>query len=188
MKKSSVIFTLFTLSYLLFSATKTFAQCEVFKSEIKGVENYMANVQQLTDSLSVPVERVGFEASFKKASSKALEIERILGKALDHTYDAASMAGESQDHSKLCGLKEVVSNTIETERQTIDARELAELAYDSAKRATKANNLGNLQYYVRIAHRYARDLKEVSATAVSYAEIAHHACEHGPEHGLGSGK
>ncbi|UWX54869.1 hypothetical protein NYZ99_19355 [Maribacter litopenaei] len=187
MKKSTIVVSTLTITFLLL-ASKTVAQCEVLKSEIKEVKEFMTNINQLTDSLSAPAELAGYEASFKKAKLNALEVEHFLGKALDQAFEAVSLAEESQYNSGLCGLKEVISNSIEAESYSIDARDLAEQAYSNAKKAVKANNLGNLQYHIRIAHRLAGELREASYSAAYHAEMAHYNCVHGPEHGLGSDK
>lgn len=147
----------------------------------------MFHVNTLTDSLSGPAEKAGYEPSLKVARTNAMKMEKILGKALDETNEAVSMVEESQYNSELCGLKDVISNTIASESYTVDARDFAEQAYRSAKNAVRAKNLGNLHYHIRIAHRLARELREASYSAAYHAEMAHYNCVHGPEHGMGVG-
>lgn len=187
MNKSKFLrYTLVSIMIFVLSSSQIFGQCEVFKSEVQDIEDYMYAVNQLTDSLSLPAKKIALESNFGRARRYAQEIEKLLGMALDDAYEAVTLSEEAQDNSELCGLKEVISSTIETERFSIDARDLAQQAYESAKGAVKASNMGNLQYHVSIAHRLSRKAREMASMAAHHAEMAHYACAHNKNHGVGS--
>lgn len=158
------------------------AQCEVFKSEISDVQEYMAQMSQLTDSLRTANEIAAFDARFSTARSSTMDVKLWMGTALTAADEAVILVSEAQYESERCGLAEAMSYTIDAESYAIDARDFASEAFENVKLATAAKNLGNLQYYMRKAQRLINDAQEAADTAAYAAENAHYSCNHDKEH------
>jgi hypothetical protein len=188
--KSNTQLPFLTLLFLIsFLVPKTsFSQCDIFKSEIKGVQEYMYQVSKLTDSLSTSLEIASFDASLSASRKNADIAKKLLGEAVNITYDAAAMMDEAFYYSERCGEEEVVSNTIVSERFTIDTRDVIDEAFQNTKMGIKANNLGNLQYHMRIAQRLLREVKDSAEQAAYFADMAHYSCEHSSDHASRSDK
>lgn len=167
---------LFMLGFLV--PKVSFSQCDIFKSEIKGVQEYMYQVTKLTDSLSASLEIASFDANLSTSRKNANITKKLLGEAVNITYDAAAMMEEAFYYSEQCGEEEVLSNTIASERFTIDTRDVIDEAFQNAKMGINANNLGNLQYHMRIAQRLLREVKDTAEQAAYFADLAHYSCEH----------
>jgi hypothetical protein len=166
------------LAFFMFISWTTQAQCEIFKSEINEVQEFMQVVSQLTDSLRPASEIAAFDAQFSKARTHAKQVEFLMGKAVTAAYEATKMVADAQYDSQNCGEADAISFTIDAENHAIDARDFADEAYQNAKSASAAKNLGNLQYHMRKAQRIIREAQK-SADASSYAaEIAHYSCKH----------
>lgn len=158
------------------------AQCEVFQSEITDVQSYMLQVSQLADSLSTDTEIAAFDAQFSKARSSAKTVKLLMGQAVTAADEAVVVAAEAQYNSERCGLAEAMSYTIDAESHAIDARDFASEAFENVKHASTANNLGNLQYYMRKAQRMIQDAQQAADQAAYAAEIAHYSCTHDKDH------
>tara|TARA_R110002126_G_scaffold7823_2_gene37781 strand:- start:564 stop:1121 length:558 start_codon:yes stop_codon:yes gene_type:complete len=167
---------------LFFTSTYLQAQCEVFKSEISDVQSYMQQVSQLSDSLSTSAEIASFDASITKARKNTKTVMLLMGQAVNAADEAVILASEAQYDSESCGLAEVMSYTIDAERHAIDSRDFSTEAFENVKNAAKANNLGNLQYHMRIAQRLIQDAQESADASVYAADNAHYSCSHDVAH------
>ncbi|MFX0556137.1 hypothetical protein ACOCEA_05035 [Maribacter sp. CXY002] len=166
----------------------SFTQCSIFKSEIKDVQEYMNQVAQLTDSLSTSLEIASFDANSRNARKNANIAKKLLGEAVNIAYDASEKMEEAFYYSEQCGTKDVLSNTIASERQTVDTRNVIDEAFENAKKGITANTLGNLQYYMRITQRLLRNVKDSAEQAAYFADMAHYSCEHNEDQVFGSNK
>jgi len=178
----SKIKTCLKVVVLLFTTTYLQAQCEVFKSEISDVQRYMSQFSQLSDSLSTAVEIASFDASISKARKSTKAAMLLMGQAVNAADEAVILASEAQYDSQTCGLQDAMSYTIDAERHTIDSRDFSTEAFENIKNAAKANNLGNLQFYMRKAQRLMREAQESADSAVYAADNAHYSCSHDVAH------
>ncbi|MEP2278853.1 hypothetical protein, partial [Maribacter sp.] len=92
------------------------------------------------------------------------------------------LASEAQYDSESCGLEEAMSYTIDAEKYAIDSRDFSTEAFENVKNAAKANNLGNLQFYMRKAQRLMRDAQDAADSSVYAADNAHYSCSHDMDH------
>lgn len=171
---------------LLLAPLSMSAQCELLKSETKGVNNYMTTMSQRVDSLRAFAESAAFGAQFNKAHANAIKVEQLIGEALTAADEAVSMASEAQYHSEVCGIADVKSNAIDAEQFAIDARDLADEAYTNAKLAHGAKNLGNLRYYMRKSQNASKEAQKWADAAAFSASLASHSCTHTDASGIGS--
>lgn len=178
----SKIKTCLKVVVLLFTTTYVQAQCEVFKSEISDVQNYMQLVSKLSDSLGSAVEIASFDASVTKARKNTKSAMLLMGQAVNAADEAVLLASEAQYDSESCGLDEVISYTIDAERHTIDSRDFSTEAFENVKNAAKANNLGNLQFHMRRAQRLMKEAQSSADSAVYAADNAHYSCSHDVAH------
>lgn len=167
---------------LLCSTWYGHAQCEVFKSEISDVQQYMLQMSQLTDSLNTASEIAAFDAQFSTARLRTKEVKLVMGKAVTAADEAVLLVSEAQYNSERCGLTEAMSYTIDAESHAIDARDFASEAFDNVKSASLAKNLGNLQYHMRKAQRLIKDAREAADASAYAAELAHYSCSHDKDH------
>ena len=174
--------TYLKVSVLFLTSTYVQAQCEVFKSEISDVQTYMQQVSTLSDSLSTAVEIASFDASISKARKNTKTAMLLMGQAVNAADEAVILASEAQYDSQTCGLQETMSYTIDAERHTIDSRDFSTEAFENVKNATKANNLGNLQFYMRKAQRLMKEAQDSADSAVYAADNAHYSCSHDIAH------
>lgn len=158
------------------------AQCEVFKSEISDVQNYMLQVSKLSDSLRPASEIAAFDARFSTARANSKTVLLLMGQAVTAADEAVLMVSDAQYDSQSCGLDEAMSYTIDAESHAIDARDFANEAFENVKSATKAGNLGNLQFHMRKAQRLIRDAQDAADSSAMAAEIAHYSCSHDLDH------
>lgn len=168
--------------FLFFVSTYVQAQCEVFKSEISDVQRYMSQFSTLSDSLSGPAEIAAFDASISKARKNAKTVMLLMGQAVNAADEAVILASEAQYDSQTCGLEDTISYTIDAERHAIDSRDFSTEAFENVKNAAKANNLGNLQFYMRKAQRLIKDAQESADASVYAADNAHYSCSHDVAH------
>lgn len=178
----SKIKTYLKVVVLLFTSTYVQAQCEVFKSEISDVQNYMQLVSKLSDSLRSDVEIASFDASVTKARKNTKSAMLLMGQAVNAADEAVLLASEAQYDSERCGLDEVISYTIDAERHAIDSRDFSTEAFENVRNAAKANNLGNLQFYMRKAQRLMKVAQESADASVYAADNAHYSCSHNLDH------
>ncbi len=164
---------------LLFAPIVTEAQCELFKSEMEGVKNYMVAVSHQVDSLQTFAESAAYATQFAAARTNARKVELMTGKALNAADEAVLRAAEAQYYSEVCGLEAVKSHSIDAERHALDARDFAEEAYANAKAANTAKNLGDMHYYMRKSQRTGQEARDAADNAVYAASIAHMSCTHG---------
>jgi hypothetical protein len=162
------------------------AQCELFKSEIKGVKNNVTLVSQLVDSLQTYAESGAFAAQITSARANAKKVELLTGLALNASDEAVAMASEAQYYSEVCNIAEVKSYTIDAESYAIDARDFADEAFTNAKKANTAKNLGDVRYYMRKSLNASREAKKSADDAAYAASIARMSCTHNDAHGIGS--
>lgn len=154
------------------------AQCELFKSELDDVKNYLAEVSQLTDSLQTFAESAAFAGQLKKARLNAQKAEFLMGQALTAADEAVLVISEAQYHSEICGIDAVKSYTIDAESSTLDAREFAGEAFVNAQKANKTKNLGDIRYYMRKSQNAIRDAKKFAEKAMYAAFTARSYCTH----------
>lgn len=174
--------TYLKISVLFLTSFFTQAQCDVFKSEITDVQTYMLQVSKLADSLRPASEIASFDARFSTARASTKTVLLLMGQAVNAADEAVTLASEAQYDSETCGLAEAMSYTIDSESHAIDARDYASEAFENVKSASKAKNLGNLQFHMRKAQRMMREAKS-SADASSYAaDIAYYSCSHDEIH------
>lgn len=176
------ITTCIKVAVLFITSTYVQAQCEVFKSEIIDVQSYMQQVSQLSDSLSTSAEIAAFDASFTKARTNTKTVMLLMGQAVNAADEAVILASEAQYDSESCGLAEAISYTIDAEKHAIDTRDFSAEAFENVKSAAKARNLGNLQYYMRIAQRLMKEARESADASVYAADNAHYSCSHNLDH------
>ncbi|WP_036150723.1 hypothetical protein [Maribacter forsetii] len=174
--------TYLKVAVLFISTTYVQAQCEVFKSEISDVQQYMSQFSTLSDSLSTSAEIAAFDASMSKARKNAKIAMLLMGQAVNAADEAVILASEAQYDSQTCGLEEAMSYTIDAEKYAIDSRDFATEAFENVKNAAKANNLGNLQFYMRKAQRLMRDAQDAADSSVYAADNAHYSCSHNVDH------
>ncbi|TDT46259.1 hypothetical protein CLV90_0305 [Maribacter spongiicola] len=174
--------TYLKVAVLFFTSTYIQAQCEVFKSEISDVQQYMTQFSQLSDSLSTAVEIASFDASISTARKNTKTAMLLIGQAVNAADEAVILASEAQYDSQTCGLEDAMSYTIDAERHTIDSRDFSTEAFENVKNAAKANNLGNLQYYMRKAQRLMKEAQSSADSAVYAADNAHYSCSHDVAH------
>lgn len=170
------------VSFLLFTSYCAQAQCEVFKSEISDVQKYMLQVSQLSDSLRTDSEIAAFDASLGKARKSTKTVLSLMGQAVNAADDAVILASEAQYDSERCGLEDAISYTIDAERHAIDSRDFSTEAFENVKKATKANNLGNLQFYMRKVQRLMKEAQDAADASVYAADNAHYSCSHDEDH------
>lgn len=170
--------TYLQLAFLMLLSWTTQAQCEIFKSEIKEVQEFMQEVSQLTDSLRPASEVAAFDAQYSKARTQAKHVEFLMGLAVTAANEATKMVADAQYDSQSCGEADAISFTIDAENHAIDARDFADEAYQNAKSASAAKNLGILQYHMRKAQRIIRESQKSADAAAYAAEIAHYSCNH----------
>lgn len=170
------------ISVLFFTSYYTQAQCEVFKSEITDVQNYMMQVSQLSDSLSTAAETASYDARLSTARTNTKTVMLLMGQAVTAADEAVVLASEAQYDSESCGLEEAVSYTIDAERSAIDARDFSSEAFENVKNASKSKNLGNLQFYMRKAQRLIREARDSADASAYAAENAHYSCSHDMDH------
>ncbi len=173
---------------LLLAPIFTEAQCELFKSEMESVKKYMTEVSHQVDSLQTFAESAAFAAHFVAARTDARKVEVLIGKALTAADEAVSRASEAQYYSEVCGISEVQSHAIDAERFTLDARDFAAEAYDNAKKANTAKNLGNIHYYMRKLQSASQQAQRSADNAAYAAAIAHVSCTHGDDHTMASNR
>jgi hypothetical protein len=164
----------------------TVAQCELFKSEMEGVKNYMVAVSHQVDSLQTFAESAAYAARFASARTNARKVELMMGRALNAAEEAVLRAAEAQYYSEVCGLEAVKSHSIDAERHALDARDFAEEAYANAKAANTAKNLGDMHYYMRKSQYAGQEARDAADDAVYAASIAHMSCTHEAALSLGS--
>lgn len=174
--------TYLKISVLFFTSYYTQAQCEVFKSEITDVQNYMMQVSQLSDSLSTAAETASYDARLSTARINTKTVMLLMGQAVTAADEAVVLASEAQYDSESCGLEEAVSYTIDAERNAIDARDFSSEAFENVKNASKSKNLGNLQFYMRKAQRLIREARDSADASAYAAENAHYSCSHDMDH------
>ncbi|WP_339835695.1 hypothetical protein [uncultured Maribacter sp.] len=174
--------TYLKISVLFFTSYYTQAQCEVFKSEITDVQNYMMQVSQLSDSLSTAAETASYDARLSTARTNTKTVMLLMGQAVTAADEAVVLASEAQYDSESCGLEEAVSYTIDAERNAIDARDFSSEAFENVKNASKSKNLGNLQFYMRKAQRLIREARDSADASAYAAENAHYSCSHDMDH------
>ncbi|TLP75707.1 hypothetical protein [Maribacter sp. ACAM166] len=174
--------TYFKVSVLFLTSLYTQAQCEVFKSEIADVKKYMLQVSQLSDSLRPASEIASFNAKFSTARFSTKTVLLLMGQAVTAADEAVLLASEAQYDSQSCGLVEAMSYSIDAERHAIDARDFSSEAFENVKSASKARNLGNLQFYMRKAQRIIREAINSADASAYAAEIAHYSCSHDEDH------
>lgn len=160
------------------------AQCEVFKSEISDVQQYMLQMSQLTDSLNTSSEIAAFDSQFSTARSHTKEVKLLMGKAVTAADEAVILVSEAHYNSERCGLAEAMSYTIDAQSHAIDARDFASEAFANVKSASLAKNLGNLQYHMRRAQRLIKDAQEAAYAAAYAADFAHYSCSHDKDHAM----
>jgi hypothetical protein len=166
----------------------TEAQCELFKSEMESVKNYMEAVSHQIDSLQTLAESVAYAAQFATARTDSGKVELMMGKALNAADEAVSRAAEAQYYSEVCGIEAVKSHAIDAEQFTLDARDFAAEAYENAKRANSAKNLGNIHYYMRKSQSAGQEAQRSADSAAYAAAIADVSCTHGEEHTMASNR
>ena len=164
----------------------TQAQCELFKSEMDGVRNYMVAVSHQVDALQTFAESAAYDPQFASARTNARKVELMMGKALNAADEAVLRAAEAQYYSEVCGLEAVKSHSIDAERFALDARDFAEEAYANAKAANTARNLGDMHYYMRKSQQAGQEARDAADDAVYAASIAHMSCTHEAALSLGS--
>jgi hypothetical protein len=172
------------VTVLFFTSYFAQAQCEVFKSEISDVQNYMLQVSQLTDSLSTAAETASYDARLSTARTNTKTVMLLMGQAVTAAEEAVLLASEAQYDSESCGLVDVKSYTIDAERNAIDARDFAAEAFEDVKSASKSKNLGNLQFYMRKAQRVLREVRTSAEASVYAADNAHYSCSHNMDHAM----
>ncbi len=172
--------------FLLLTPLVAGAQCELFKSEIKGVKKNVTLVSQLVDSLQTYAESAAFAAQFNSARGDVRVVELLTGLALNASDEAVSMASEAQYFSEVCNIAEVKSYTIDAESHAIDARDFANEAFENAKKANTAKNLGDMHYYMRKSLNASREAQKSADDAGYAATIARMSCNHDDVHGIGS--
>jgi hypothetical protein len=171
---------------LLFAPIVTEAQCELFKSEMEGLKNYMVAVSHQVDSLQTFAESAAYAAQFAAARINARKVELMMGKALNAADEAVLRAAEAQYYSEVCGLEAVKSHSIDAERHALDARDFAAEAYANSKAANTAKNLGDMHYYMRKSQRAGQEARDAADNAIYAASIAHMSCTHEAALSLGS--
>ena len=154
------------------------AQCEIFKSEISEVEAEMRSVYRLADSLKTFAEAAAYGDRYLTAHEDARKTMLLTGQALAFAYDAASVAGEAQYHSGICGLDAVKSAAIDAEDFSTSARDLMEEAYDLAKKAYGTHKLGNIHYYMRKSLEASREAEKLAESAMYAAADSYRSCTH----------
>lgn len=174
--------TYWSTAILCCTALISHAQCEVFKSEIVDVQHYMLQVTKLTDSLRPSSEIAAFDARFSTARANSKTVLLLMGQAVTAADEAVLMVSDAQYDSQNCGLAEAMSYTIDAESHAIDARDFASEAFENVKSATKAGNLGNLQFHMRKAQRLIREAQAAADASAIAAEIAHYSCSHDLDH------
>jgi len=173
------IFYLKCIGFLSLVPVSTHAQCELFKSEINGVETYMHDVIQSVDSVQTYAETAAFGAtSSTTARANARKIEIMIGHALDAAEEAVLMVSESQYYSEVCGIQDVASYTIDAESQAIDARDFISEAFANVKEAVKSKNLGDIQYFMRKYQTNSSEGRNAAEDASYAAALAHASCDH----------
>ncbi|SIQ01885.1 hypothetical protein [Maribacter ulvicola] len=174
--------TYLKVAVLLVTSTYVQAQCEVFKSEISDVQRYMSQFSTLSDSLSSPAEIAAFNASMSTARKNAKIAMLLMGQAVNAADESVILASEAQYDSQTCGLEEAMSYTIDAEKYAIDSRDFSTEAFENVKNAAKANNLGNLQFYMRKAQRLMREAQDAADASAYAADNAHYSCSHDKDH------
>jgi len=170
------------VAVLFITSTYVQAQCEIFKSEISDVQGYMSQFSKLSDSLSTSAEIAAFDASLSKARKSTKIVMLLMGQAVNAADEAVIFASDAQYDSEGCGLVEAISYTIDAEKYAIDSRDFSTEAFENVKNAAKANNLGNLQFYMRKAQRLMRDAQKAADLSVYAADNAHYSCSHDLDH------
>ncbi|NNE76488.1 MAG: hypothetical protein HKN31_05380 [Pricia sp.] len=150
----------------------TSAQCELFESEIGGVKKHMMEVSHLTDSLATFAESASYTAYLKNARLDAEKVKKLVGKAYTSSEEAVSMASEAQYYAEVCGVDEIISYAIDAENYATDARDFADEAFNNAKNAVSAKNLGDIHYYVRKAHNAIKEAQKAADDAIFAVSIA----------------
>tara|TARA_R110002167_G_scaffold167062_4_gene364219 strand:+ start:1093 stop:1662 length:570 start_codon:yes stop_codon:yes gene_type:complete len=182
--KSSIRFVWVLLLVPLY----TEAQCEVLKSELESVKNYMTDVSHAADSLQTFAEAAAFATQFNMARTNARKVEILIGQALTAASEAVSMASEAQYYSEVCNIDDVKSFSIDTESLTTDTRDHTEEAYENAKKANTAKNLGDLHYYMRKSQAATKEARKSAEAAAYAASDAYYSCTHGDGHEMNSNK
>lgn len=163
---------------LLLAPINTQAQCEIFKSEMEDLKIYMNKVSQLTDSLQTYAESAAFGAQFKGARSNVHKVKFLIGEALTAADEAVTIAASAQYHSEICGIKTVITHTIDVENFITDARNYADEAYLNAQNAIFAKNIGDIRYYMRKSQNASQEARN-SADDASFAVLfARSSCTH----------
>jgi len=147
------IFYLKCIGFLSLVPVSTHAQCELFKSEINGVETYMHDVIQSVDSVQTYAETAAFGAtSSTTARANARKIEIMIGHALDAAEEAVLMVS--------------------------DARDFISEAFANVKEAVKSKNLGDIQYFMRKYQTNSSEGRNAAEDASYAAALAHASCDH----------
>lgn len=164
----------------------TWAQCELFKSEITQMKEYSEVVKANSDSVRKYSEVAGYADTFNTARENARIAQKHAGEAQAAAHEAVSLASEAQYYAEVCGIDAVITNSIKAESKAIDARDFADVAMSNAKKATAARKLGDVHYHMRKSLNAAREAQKSATTAVYAAADAHLGCNH--EDGSASGK
>ena len=154
------------------------AQCELFKSEIEGVEKYVATVKELADQVQSYADTAAFAAQYSEAKSNANKAKIDAGEILSAAYEAVELAAEAQYYSGVCGIEDVKSYAIDAERLAVDVRDFADEAYTNAKKATTARNLGDVRFYMRKALDATKEAQRAAEAAAYAAADANYSCSH----------
>jgi hypothetical protein len=178
MKRRSSLIQNALILFISCLSTQLSAQCELFKSEIADVKNYIDEVSHFSDSMQTYAESAAFAAKFSEAKTDARKVEVLAGEALAAAYEAVKLASEAQYYSEICGIDAVVSFSIDAESLSIDARDYADEAFTNAKKANTARNLGDIRFFMRKSLEAGKEARKSAEAAAYAASDAHYSCTH----------